>query len=551
MQDRDDTNGETEKARDHHGAPKDSTGESGKQKIHPRVTLLFSPGIRHTKHLFGVDGVERDKEGGGNTSDRSFERKIELARGSHQETQNDNPKASHSLLRGVTSQHDRRKEDVENNRQGTRHIVERNFHPLQAEIVDVETAFLEGDMDTELYMTIPQGLEMFDQVEDDDCLPLLKCIYGSVQAARQWWKKFITTLESFGFKRSPVDPCVLMRQDEDGIIIVCCYVDDALLIGHQAAIDKTKKQIDSIFTTKKSPEVTEYVGVSIREDKQENALFLSQPDVIARMERHFGPEVEKLKVFTTPMPSGMGIQRPTEKDVKLNDIDQSRFRSGVGSLNYVVKHSRPDLANAVRELAKVMDGATAHHMKLMERVIKFVFDTKDQEMKLGPRVRDDGKWTIVGYSDSDYGGDKDTRRSVTGFVVFVNGAPISWRSRAQRSVTLSSTEGEYVAASETAAEMMFIRNNLKFFGIELADKMQLFVDNAGAIHLTKNESVSRTKHVDIRAHYVRELKDILEVIYVPSKENISDLFTKNVTTELFNQHSAHFWGCSEPSQRHG
>ena len=194
-----------------------------------------------------------------------------------------------------------------------------------------------------------------------------------------------------------------------------------------------------------------------------------------------------------------------------------------------------------RSLAKVLDGATAEHVKMMERVIKFVLDTKDKELKLKPTVRPDGKWKITGYSDSDYGGDKDTRRSVTGFVVLVNDVPIAWRSRSQRSVTLSSTEGEYVAASETAAEMMFVKHSLEFFGVQLADKMELFVDNAGAIHLTKNETVSRTKHVDIRAHCVRELHPILDVTYVPSKDNMSDIFTKNTATELFAKHAGRFW----------
>ena len=89
--------------------------------------------------------------------------------------------------------------------------------------------------------------------------------------------------------------------------------------------------------------------------------------------------------------------------------------------------------------------------------------------------------------------------------------------------------------------MMFVKNSLEFFGVELAEKMQLFVDNAGAIYLAKNETVSRTKHVDIRAHYVRELQDILEVLYVPSQKNLADIFTKNVTTDLFAKYSERFW----------
>ena len=141
-------------------------------------------------------------------------------------------------------------------------LIIKEMKNLVMEAIDIETAFLEGDMDTELYMKIPEGMKHFDEIADDDCLQLIKCIYGSVLAARHFWKKFVRCLEEFGFKQSPVDPCALIRQDKNGLVILCSYVDDVLMIGDQVAIDITKKDMDTVFTTKKSVDVTEMLSMN-------------------------------------------------------------------------------------------------------------------------------------------------------------------------------------------------------------------------------------------------------------------------------------------------
>ena len=123
-------------------------------------------------------------------------------------------------------------------------------------------------------------------------------------------------------------------------------------------------------------------------------------------------------------------------------------------LLYLLKHSRPDLSNSIRELSKVMDGATKGHLKSMHRVVKYVLDTKNWRLKMNTVNNDDKNWKIEAYSDSDYAGDRDTRRSVSGYIIMVNGCVVLWRSRGQKSVTLSSSEAEYIAASETVTEMV-------------------------------------------------------------------------------------------------
>jgi hypothetical protein len=145
---------------------------------------------------------------------------------------------------------------------------------------------------------------------------------------------------------------------------------------------------------------------------------------------------------------------------------QTKYRSGVGILLYLIKYSRPDLANVVRELSKCMDGASLAAYKEMQRVIKFVLDTRMHCLKLQPRNESE-KWDLVSYYDSDRAGDPESRISVTGFIMYLLGVPICWRSKAQKGVTLSSTKAEYVAMSEAVKEIRFIYYLLRIMFIEV------------------------------------------------------------------------------------
>ena len=147
--------------------------------------------------------------------------------------------------------------------------------------------------------------------------------------------------------------------------------------------------------------------------------------------------------------------RPTDKTEKIDGNLQSKYCSGVGMLLYLIKYSRPDLANVVRELSKCMDGANLAAYKEMLRVIKFVLDTKDYCLKLNP-VFENEEWDLVSYSDSDWAGNPENRISVTGFIIYLLGAPICWRSKGQKGVTLYNSEAEYVAMSEAVKEIRFI-----------------------------------------------------------------------------------------------
>jgi hypothetical protein len=175
------------------------------------------------------------------------------------------------------------------------------------------------------------------------------------------------------------------------------------------------------------------------------------------------------------------------------------------------------------------------------RTIKFVLDTKLYALRLSPFTKKDGSLFLHGCLDSEFAGDRDTGKSVFGFITFLCGAPISWKSKACHSVTLSSTE----AGSEAAKEMMFIKSILETLGEKdkLHLPMLLHMDNTGAIYQSNNQAVgSRTKHIDIHTHYVRNLinEEIIKTLFVKSESNVTDISTKNVTEYLFLKHTSSY-----------
>ena len=213
-----------------------------------------------------------------------------------------------------------------------------------------------------------------------------------------------------------------------------------------------------------------------------------------------------------------------------------------------MKHTRPDIANAVREASKVMDGSTKAHWKYLLRIIKYVIETKEKKLRYSLRPKKMKKVKIEGFCDSDYAGDRDTRKSVAGYAIYIFGCLIAWKSKSQRSVALSSSEAEYVSISEITKDLLFVKQILEFLQQEVEYPIEIKVDNIGAIYMAENNSSNnQTKHVNTRYHFVRELIEdgIVKIEFVRSENNDSDIFTKNLGKELFMKHSSKFMKSDE------
>ena len=201
------------------------------------------------------------------------------------------------------------------------------------------------------------------------------------------------------------------------------------------------------------------------------------------------------------------------------------------------------MSNAVRELSKVNDGATNDHVKSLLRVIKFAINTKNKVLLYKINDTRENDWKLKAYSDSDWAGDADDCRSITGFCIFLNDCLISWKSRGQKTVTLSSSEAEYVAVSEVCAEILFIKTLMDFLKLEVDLPITVMCDNVGAIFIAHNsKNNGRTKHISVKHHFIREyvVDGTVQIKFVRSEENLADPFTKNVSRDSYLKHSAKY-----------
>ena len=415
---------------------------------------------------------------------------------------------------------------------------------LQWTLVDVETAFLHGVLKDEeaVFMDCPAGMVH----QQDECLKLEKTIYGLVQSARAYYNKFREVMSKIGFQRSEVDPCLFYKQGEHGVVYVGIWVDDCLFVGHQKAIDDAIGHLKKSFNLKIDPNVKDYLSCEFILDKHGKKAWIGQPHLIKKIEKTFEGKLPD-KTFKTPGTPHFPLQKGTEEDgdALLSPEEQTLYRSGTGMLMYLNKYTRPDISNAVRELTKGMQKANKAAFKEMLRVIKFVLQTKGYGLKVDPfmleKITD--QWIVELYTDSDWAGDKETRRSISGFVVFFQGCLICWKSRQQKSVSLSSSESEHYALSEAAKEIKFIAQLLLSMNIPIKLPIICRVDNVGAIFMAENiNTTPRSKHIDIRMKFVAEYVEdgFLRIVFVKSEENLSDGYTKNVNEEVYEAHNGAF-----------
>ena len=411
------------------------------------------------------------------------------------------------------------------------------YFGLEAKIVDVEAAFLYGKLKEEIYMECPQGMQ---DTTKDDVLLFTACIYGLVQAARQYYKKVVKILKEIGFTGGDVDPCLFCKQSDKGICFIALYVDDNLLVGHPAAIDDAIRQMrkhDLILKIEDT--LHDYLSCELKFSNDRSKAWLGQPHLISNLEKTFGTEVSSLRSYLTPGTPGMHQIREEDPALRVSDEKHARYRSGVGMLLYLVKHSRPDIANCVRELSKVLDGPSMASYKEMLRCIKYVLDSKDMGLRIEPTGTVGEPWVIVCFTDSDHAGDPVTRRSVSDFIIYVHGVPMVWRSRANKCVALSSSESEWYALSEAIKEVLFLISLCESMNIRVQLPVTVRVDNVGTIFMSNNVTTTgRTRH--IRTMFIREhVEDgTVKIVFVRSEDNDSDMMTKNVSSNLQSRHSS-------------
>jgi hypothetical protein len=194
-------------------------------------------------------------------------------------------------------------------------------------------------------------------------------------------------LKHIGFEQSKADPCLFVRRNELGLVIVISYVDDCAACGSKEALNQMLEQIgksELSFTV--NEDMRDYLSCEVLFNEDKTKGWLGQPHMIKKIKRVFGDAVAKLPKYRTPGTSGVGLVRPKEEEKLASLEEQHTMRSGTGMLLYMVKHSRPDIANSVRELTKCLIGAHPAAMKEMYHVIKFVLDSQSMGLRLEPKI---------------------------------------------------------------------------------------------------------------------------------------------------------------------
>jgi hypothetical protein len=408
-------------------------------------------------------------------------------------------------------------------------------------------------------MYVPQGFEKY--YPGNVLLRLLRTVYGLKQAAIQYWREMLRAFKHMKYARCKADPCLYFRWKQDSntmkrrLIIWLLWVDDCLILGPKKFVTGAKKKMMTLFECDDLGEMEEYVGCKVERNWTERWVRLTQPVLLQSYADEFNLD-EHRRAPRTPAEAGDVLSKGEPKE-QIKAKEQKKFRSGVGKLLHMMRWTRPEILNRVRELSRYMSGATKTHIAALHRAMKYCVDTAKRGLLLKP----DGIWDgtceylfrIKGKSDSEYAKD-ETRRSVNGWAVWLCLAPVAFRSKMMPIIALSVTEAELFAATLCAQDMLFVMRILNCLGLKVELPMILEVDNRGAKDLTCNWSVGgRTRHVEVKQYFLRELRErnLIHVKWCSGDSMTSDLYTKNLAGPLFDKHAQSFVGHDEYMIIHG
>ena len=388
--------------------------------------------------------------------------------------------------------------------------------------LDVQNAFLHGDLKETVFMRQPPGFE--DLNKPDHVWRLKKAIYGLKQAPRAWFDKFSNFLIGFGFECSFPDPSLFIYHQGSDVIYLLLYVDDMILTGNNnVLLDRLLVQLNQVFRMKDMGEVHYFLGIQVHH--YADGLFLNQSKYATDLLITAG--MQDCAPMPTPLP--LKLDKVPGQDELFSD--PSYFRSIAGKLQYLTL-TRPDLQFSVNYICQRMHSPSQSDFTLLKRILRYVKGS----LEMGISIKENSDSTLVCYSDSDWAGCRETRRSTGGFCTLLGSNVISWSAKRHETVSKSSTEAEYRTMSLATSEVVWLQNLLKAMGLQQQRTPLLLCDNLSAVCLTANPMFhKRTKHFDVDYHYVRERVALkaLEVRHIPASLQLADVFTKSLSQDSF------------------
>lgn len=391
---------------------------------------------------------------------------------------------------------------------------------LKLKQFDVKTAFLYADLEEEIYMRQPKG---YDDKSGRVC-KLLKSLYGLKQASRCWNKRFTSFLKRFEFKATDADPCVFVNIKGKSKTYLALYIDDGLLASNDekfviSVISFMKKEFEIKFT-----EADTYLGLQIVKQR-DGSIFIHQQNYAEKVLKRFN--MEDCNSVAIPADPNLVLH-----EVKPEKVCDFPYREAIGSLMYLAIATRPDICFAVNYASRHMEKPAQIHVNAVKRILRYIRGT----IGYGISYKSNMNVVLSCFSDADYAGDVDTRCSTSGYLFLVGTGAISWASEKQKTVAQSTTESEYIAASQAVKELVWLKLLLRDLSSETIDIPILGIDNQSAIKIIKNpEFHKRTKHIDVRYHFIREKfeKKMFLLKYVSTADQLADSFTKPLPKEKF------------------
>ncbi|MCP4339239.1 MAG: hypothetical protein GY799_10210, partial [Desulfobulbaceae bacterium] len=387
------------------------------------------------------------------------------------------------------------------------------FHQM-----DVETAFLNGHLDEDIYMKQPEGFE--EKGKENYVCHLKQSLYGLKQSPRMWNEVLDKQLVTMNFVKSEADSCIYSAVIEGEFILVAVFVDDIILgCRDEGILKKVKQQFSERFAVKDMGRLHYFLGIRIQQ-MENRSIWIGQDKYAENKLREFG--FSDTKMSSTPMEVNTKIYIGNENS---KIFDQQKYQSAIGSLLYLASATRPDLAFAVSKLAQFNSSPTTDHWGMIRKVFSYLRKTKNLGLLYSPS----SPHNLIGYSDSDFAGDVNDRRSTSGFVFIRSGAAVSWRSRKQQVVTLSTAEAEYVALSSAVQEVVWLREILGSINQPQKSPTVIMEDNKAAIKIATNPVFhGRTKHIETKYHFTRDqlANGSISIQYCPTKEMLADALTK-------------------------
>ncbi|KAI3509130.1 hypothetical protein L1887_24156 [Cichorium endivia] len=381
--------------------------------------------------------------------------------------------------------------------------------------MDVKSAFLNGFLNEEVYVDQPQGY--IKRGQEGKVCKLKKALYGLRQAPRAWYSRIDEYFTKHGFVKCAHEHTLYTKEQKDDIIIVCLYVDDLVFTsGSFEMIEEFKNEMKVDFEMTDLGLLHYFLGIEVKQEK--NRISISQQRYAENLLTRFN--MKDATPISTPMEFGLKLSKESSEE----NFNPSIYRSLVGSLMYLTA-TRPDITFSVSMISRFMEVPKVDHWEAGKRILRFVKGTINH----GITYTKCDKQSLIGFSDSDFGGNKDDSKSTSGYIFNIGSGAISWQSKKQNVVALSSAEAEYISLSLAGCQALWLRSILNDLKWTQVVPTKLYCDNRSAIALTRNPVFhGKSKHIRVKYHFIRDLVANNEVVieFCSTNEQLADTFTK-------------------------